>query len=30
MMNRGQIVYCGEPSELEDEDVFARYLGTVV
>ena len=30
LMNRGQIVYRGEPSELEDEDVFARYLGTEV
>jgi branched-chain amino acid transport system ATP-binding protein len=30
MMNRGQIVYRGEPSELEDEDVFARYLGSEV
>ena len=28
LMNRGQIAYRGEPSELEDEDVFARYLGT--
>ncbi len=28
LMNRGQIVYRGEPSELADEDVFARYLGT--
>jgi branched-chain amino acid transport system ATP-binding protein len=28
LMNRGQIVYRGEPSELDDEDVFARYLGT--
>ena len=30
LMNRGQIAYRGEPSELEDEDVFARYLGTDV
>ena len=30
LMNRGQIAYRGEPSELEDEDVFARYLGTEV
>ena len=27
LMNRGRIAYRGEPSELEDEDVFARYLG---
>jgi ABC-type uncharacterized transport system ATPase subunit len=30
LMNRGQIAYRGEPSELEDEDVFARYLGAEV
>jgi branched-chain amino acid transport system ATP-binding protein len=30
LMNRGQIAYRGEPSELEDDDVFARYLGTEV
>jgi len=30
LMNRGQIAYRGEPSELQDEDVFARYLGTEV
>jgi branched-chain amino acid transport system ATP-binding protein len=30
LMNRGQIAYRGEPSELADEDVFARYLGTDV
>jgi branched-chain amino acid transport system ATP-binding protein len=30
LTNRGQIAYRGEPSELEDEDVFARYLGTEV
>ena len=28
LMHRGGIAYRGEPSELEDEDVFARYLGT--
>jgi branched-chain amino acid transport system ATP-binding protein len=28
LLHRGQIAYRGEPSELEDEDVFARYLGT--
>jgi branched-chain amino acid transport system ATP-binding protein len=27
LINRGQIAYRGEPSELEDQDVFARYLG---
>jgi branched-chain amino acid transport system ATP-binding protein len=27
LLNRGQVAYRGEPSELEDEDVFARYLG---
>jgi branched-chain amino acid transport system ATP-binding protein len=27
LMNRGTIAYCAEPSELADEDVFARYLG---
>jgi hypothetical protein len=21
-------VFCGEPTELDDEDVFASYLGT--
>jgi len=30
LLNRGQVAYCGEPSELADEDVFARYLGTEV
>ena len=30
LLNRGQVAYRGEPSELEDEDVFARYLGTDV
>jgi branched-chain amino acid transport system ATP-binding protein len=30
LLNRGQVAYRGEPSELEDEDVFARYLGTEV
>jgi hypothetical protein len=29
-MNRGQIAYRGEPSEFEDDDVFARYLGAEV
>jgi branched-chain amino acid transport system ATP-binding protein len=30
MMNRGNLVFVGEPSELEEEDVFVRYLGTEV
>jgi len=30
LLNRGQVAYRGEPSELHDEDVFARYLGTEV
>jgi branched-chain amino acid transport system ATP-binding protein len=30
LMNRGNIVYRGEPSEMEEEDVFARYLGVEV
>lgn len=30
LLNRGQVAYRGEPSELADEDVFARYLGTEV
>jgi branched-chain amino acid transport system ATP-binding protein len=30
LLNRGQVAYRGEPSELKDEDVFARYLGTEV
>jgi branched-chain amino acid transport system ATP-binding protein len=30
MMDRGSLVFAGEPSELEEEDVFARYLGTEV
>jgi branched-chain amino acid transport system ATP-binding protein len=28
IMNRGQIAYRGEPSELQEEDVFARYFDT--
>jgi branched-chain amino acid transport system ATP-binding protein len=28
LMSRGTIAYCAEPSELADEDVFARYLGS--
>jgi len=30
LLNRCQVAYRGEPSELADEDVFARYLGTDV
>jgi branched-chain amino acid transport system ATP-binding protein len=30
MMNRGSVVFVGEPAELEEEDVFARYLGAEV
>jgi branched-chain amino acid transport system ATP-binding protein len=30
LMHRGTIAFCAEPSELADEDVFARYLGTEV
>ena len=30
MLNRGSLVFVGEPAELVDEDVFARYLGTEV
>ena len=30
LMNRGEITYRAEPSELENDDVFARYLGTGV
>jgi branched-chain amino acid transport system ATP-binding protein len=27
ILNRGEITFAGEPAELADEDVFARYLG---
>jgi branched-chain amino acid transport system ATP-binding protein len=30
MMNRGRMVFIGEPAELVDEDVFARYLSAEV
>jgi len=30
ILNRGSLVFVGEPAELADEDVFARYLGTEV
>jgi branched-chain amino acid transport system ATP-binding protein len=28
ILARGRIVYVGEPGELHDTDIFARYLGT--
>jgi hypothetical protein len=27
VLSRGRIAYAGEPSELVDEDMFAKYLG---
>ena len=30
MLSRGKVVYCGEPAELEDEDVFTSYIGADV
>jgi branched-chain amino acid transport system ATP-binding protein len=27
ILNRGRVVFAGEPVELEDDDLFARYLG---
>jgi branched-chain amino acid transport system ATP-binding protein len=27
MMNRGRMVFCGEPAELEEDDVFRHYVG---
>jgi branched-chain amino acid transport system ATP-binding protein len=30
LLHRGEISFAGEPSELEDEDVFAQYLGADV
>jgi branched-chain amino acid transport system ATP-binding protein len=30
LLNRGHVRFAGEPSEVADEDVFARYLGTTV
>jgi branched-chain amino acid transport system ATP-binding protein len=30
MMNRGSVVFAGEPAELEEEEIFARYMGTEV
>ena len=28
MINRGTLAFAGEPSELDEEDVFQTYLGT--
>jgi branched-chain amino acid transport system ATP-binding protein len=30
LLNRGEIGFAGEPSELEDQDVFSQYVGTSV
>lgn len=30
LLDRGRVVFAGEPAELADQDVFARYLGTEV
>jgi branched-chain amino acid transport system ATP-binding protein len=30
LLHRGEISFAGEPSELEDEDVFAQYIGADV
>lgn len=27
LLNRGEIVFAGEPAELADDDVFGRYVG---
>lgn len=27
ILNRGRIAFAGEPVELQDEDLFLRYLG---
>ncbi len=27
LLNRGQVTFAGDPGELADEDVFARYVG---
>ena len=27
LLNRGQVSFAGDPGELADEDVFARYVG---
>jgi branched-chain amino acid transport system ATP-binding protein len=28
LLARGRVVFCGEPGELRDSDIFARYLGS--
>jgi branched-chain amino acid transport system ATP-binding protein len=30
MLNKGQVTFCGEPGELDDDDVFASYLSHAV
>jgi branched-chain amino acid transport system ATP-binding protein len=30
LLNRGSVAFAGEPAELEDEDMFAQYLGAEV
>jgi branched-chain amino acid transport system ATP-binding protein len=30
LLNRGEVAFAGEPSELESEDVFAQYVGVDV
>ncbi|GAA0623862.1 ABC transporter ATP-binding protein [Sporichthya brevicatena] len=30
VLNRGEVVFAGEPSELQDADIFETYLGTAV
>ncbi|MDQ1503855.1 MAG: branched-chain amino acid transport system ATP-binding protein [Actinomycetota bacterium] len=30
MLNKGQVTFCGEPGELNDDDVFASYLSHAV
>jgi branched-chain amino acid transport system ATP-binding protein len=30
LLNRGRLVFVGEPAELDEEEIFVRYLGTEV
>ena len=30
MMNRGNIAFAGEPAEIDEEEIFVRYMGTEV
>lgn len=30
LLNRGQVAFAGEPSELDDQQLFRSYLGTEV